>query len=176
MSKELWDFDEKKNYILINGYKVLDTTDATKAATLLNKIDNIILRTLISVQLNESIITPELNLLITTPYSLQEMQLPKDQRNIVFEGLNKPKNVEFMSNERDIGADGKLRAKKRLIFIQLRKKNNKLKTIKELSGLIAHELTHTAMNHVTWRDDDHDENFKKVNKIILKHISLIIYR
>jgi len=104
------------------------------------------------------------------------MQLPKDQRNIIFEGLNKPKNVEFMSNERDIGVDGKLRAKKRLIFIQLRKKNNKLKTIKDLSGLIAHELTHTAMNHVTWRHDDHDENFKKVNKIILKHISLIIYR
>ena len=98
------------------------------------------------------------------------MQLPKDQGTIVFEGLNKPKNVGFVSKEDSIGIDGKLRAKNRLIFIQLRKDNNNLKTIKEIAVLIAHELAHTAMNHVTWRDDDHDKNFKKVNKIILKHI------
>ena len=169
MSRELWDFDENKNYILINGYKVLNTKNADKAVLLLNKLDNIILRTFSSIQFKESM-TPELNLLITTPYSLQEMQLPEDQGMIIFEGLNKPKNVEFMSKETRLGIDGKLRAKKRLIFIQLRKENNKLKPIKDLIGLIAHEFAHTAMNHVTWRDDDHDKNFKKVNKIILKHI------
>lgn len=173
MSRELWDFDESKNYILVNGYKVLNTKNADKAALLLNKIDNIILRTFFSIQFKETI-TPELNLLIKTPYNLQEMQLPKDQGTIIFEGLNKPKNVTHMSKEDRMGIDGKLRAKKRLIFIQLRKEKNKLKTIKDLIRLIAHELTHTAMNHVIWRDDDHDKNFKKINKIILKHLLLNI--
>ena len=42
------------------------------------------------------------------------------------------------------------------------------KNINDLKPLIAHELTHTAMNHVRWRDDDHDSEFNYYyNKILL---------
>jgi len=112
---------------------------------------------------------PEINILLQTPYFLQEMQLLKDQGSIKFEGLNKPKFV-VKTNKIPVGEDGKLRAKHRRIFLNLRKENGRLKTLKELRNLIAHEITHTAMNHVRWRDDDHDEKFNYYNKLILRHL------
>ena len=42
--------------------------------------------------------------------------------------------------------------------------------LRDLRNLIAHEITHTAMNHVRWRDDDHDERFNYYNKLILRHL------
>tara|TARA_Y100000992_G_C21271935_1_gene497434 strand:+ start:1775 stop:2287 length:513 start_codon:yes stop_codon:yes gene_type:complete len=166
----LWDFDENKNYTKIGDYKVLNLKDANKASKLLNDIDLLILRTFISIELNEKR-TPEINLLLRTPYILQEMQIIEDQGYIKFEGLNKPKEVK-RTGSINIGLDGKLRAKYRKIFLTLRNYNGKLKKIKDLKVLIAHELTHTAMNHVTWKDDNHGEEFEKYNKLILRYLLL----
>ena len=74
----LWDFDETINYVTINGFKVLDVPDAVRASVLLRRIKNLILRCFKSIKFNE-MITPELEILLTTPFILQEMQLKKDQ-------------------------------------------------------------------------------------------------
>jgi hypothetical protein len=87
---------------------------------------------------------------------------------IKFVGLNKPKNVH-LTNESNIGPDKNLRAEYRVIFLTLRE-NGKLKTIKSLKNLIAHELTHTALNHVQWRDDDHGPEFKMIYEIISRNL------
>ena len=166
----VWDFDENKNYIMIENYAVLDLPDAKKAAKLLDDINNLIVMSFMSIQVKENK-TPEINILLKTPYVLQEMQLIKDQGSIKFEGLNKPKEVK-LTIEKSVGKDRKLRAMYRKIFLTLRDKKNKLKTIKQLKNLIAHELTHTAMNHVRWRKDDHDKKFNYYNELILKHLSL----
>ena len=164
----LWDFDETINYVNINGFKVLDFPDATNASVLLRRIKNLILRCFESIKFNE-MITPELEVLLTTPFILQEMQLKKDQLVYKFEGLNKPKNVR-LTNKDEIGPDKNLRASYRHIFLTLRNSNGKLKTIELLKPLIAHELTHTALNHVRWRDDDHDKNFMLYYNIILRNL------
>lgn len=164
----IWDFDENKNYIKVGEYKVLNLQESEKAAELLNDIDTLIIKALISIEMREKR-TSEINILLQTPYFLQEMQLVKDQGSIKFEGLNKPKEV-VKTNRIPVGQDGKLRAKYRVIFLNLRRENGNVKTLREMKKLIAHELTHTALNHVKWRDDDHDENFNHYNKLILRHI------
>ena len=163
-----WNFNENKNFIKVGDYKVLNLPDAEKASELLEKINTHILVAFISIELKEPR-TPEINLLLSTPFKLQEMQLPEDQGEIIFEGLNKPKGVK-PTNEIIIGKDGRLRAKSRLIFLQLRNNKGNLKSISSLRELIAHELAHTAMNHVTWRDDDHNEDYEHMLKIIRKYI------
>jgi hypothetical protein len=169
LKSELWDFDENKNFIQIGEFKVLNIPNSSlKAAKLLNSIRHLIFRCFKSI-LKNVMITPEIELLINTPFLLQEMQLEKDQKLIKFEGLNKPKYVH-LTNEVEIGPDKQLRAQYRIIFLTLRK-NGKLQTINSLKGLIAHELTHTALNHVLWRDDDHGPEFKLMNKIILENLN-----
>ena len=166
----LWDFDENKNYVTINNYKVLNLKDADKAAELLNNVNLLILRVLIAIEFKEKR-TPEINVLLSTPHILQEMQIIKDQGTIKFEGLNKPKDVKKTSNI-SVGPDGKLRARYRVIFLTLRNNKGQLKKINDLKPLIAHELTHTAMNHVRWREDDHDETFNFYNKLIFRYLNL----
>jgi len=164
----VWDFNENKNYTRIGDYKVLDLPDAEISSKLLHDIDIAILQALLSISRKEKI-TPELDILLNTPYALQEMQLIKDQGTMKFEGLNKPKGVK-MSRGTSVGPDGQRRATHRRIFLTLRNPRGNLKKIHELKNLIAHELSHTAMNHVRWRDDDHDIKFNKMNKLILKHL------
>jgi hypothetical protein len=164
---ELWDFNENKNYVTISGFKVLNYKNAIKAALLLQKINDLIFQGFTSILKNE-MITPEIELLVNTPFLLQEMQLKKDQLVIKFEGLNKPKNVH-LTYESGIGPDENLRAEYRIIFLTLRE-NGKLKSLKSLKSLIAHELTHTALNHVQWRDDDHGPEFKIMYDIILRNL------
>lgn len=168
--KEFWDFDENKNYITINGHKVLNVyTDYTLASKLLRSINNIIIRSFEDIYKYENI-TSELEILLTTPFNLHEMQLEEFQKRIIFEGLNKPKNVKLYKSVPRIGRDGKLRAKNRSIFLTLRYRNNKLKSINSLLPLVSHELTHTALNHVTWKDDNHGKIFEMYDKMILKHL------
>ena len=164
----VWDFNENKNYISVGDYKVLDLPDANAASELLYDIDIDILNALLSIK-NKEKITPELDILLNTPYALQEMQTPENQGSVVFEGLNKPKGVK-MTNDESVGPDGKRRATYRRIFLTLRHPNGKLKKSHELKNLVAHEITHTAMNHVRWRDEDHNNKFNKINKLILKHL------
>jgi len=159
----IWDFDENKNYIKIGKYKVLNKKDSLFAAKLLNTAEDKIKTLFIRLKKFKN---PEIKLLIETPFKLQEMQLLKDQGLIKFDGLNKPKNVTSTKKQK-IGPDGSLRAKSRLIFLTLRRSNGKLKRIEELYSLIAHELTHTALNHVTWRDDNHPREFKIIYELLL---------
>tara|TARA_Y100001963_G_C6755240_1_gene436460 strand:+ start:139 stop:663 length:525 start_codon:yes stop_codon:yes gene_type:complete len=171
----IWDFNENKNYIkkYIKGYyyKVLNLPDALDAAKLLNEIAFLSIKAIMLMYKTE-ITTDEINILYTTPHLFQEMQLLKDQGSIKFEGLNKPKKV-VKTNKPSVGEDGRFRAKYRIIFLTIRNEKGKLKTIKQLEKLIAHELTHTAMNHVTWKDNNHDKKFKEYNKLILRHIKLV---
>lgn len=169
MSRKIWDFDENKNYILKHAYKVIKRKDSDSAALVLKNLDLLIKFTLPRLPKNKYT-----KLLITTPYKLQEMQLEKDQGLYIFNGLNKPKGV-ILTDLPKIGKDGSLRAKRRVIFLNLRKRNKKLKNIKEMLPLVAHELTHTMMNHVIWRDDDHDENFKK-HETLIKMYLMISYQ
>ena len=167
-NSELWDFDEYTNYIFSNGFLVLRYPDYFKASLLLRRVSNLIKRCFDSIIENE-MITPEIELLLTTKFYLQEMQLKEYQNKIKFEGLNKPKNVRLTKFE-NIGPDKNLRAEYRIIFLTLRKKG-KLQPIKYLKNLIAHELTHTALNHVRWRDDDHNGKFNVIYKTILRNMN-----
>lgn len=159
----IWDFDENKNYIKIGDFKVLNKKDAINASKLLNDIKIKIKELFIKLKKNNN---PKIKLLLNTPFKLQEMQSLKDQGFIKFEGLNKPKNV-IKTSEKKIGPDGSLRAKNRIIFLNLRSDNGKLKKIEELYPLIAHELTHTALNHVIWREDNHPKEFKLIYRLLL---------
>jgi len=159
----IWDFDENKNYIKIGKYKVLNKKDSIFAAKLLNDIEN---RIKLLLSRLKKFKNQEIKLLIETHFKLQEMQLLKDQGLIKFDGLNKPKNV-INTKKQKIGPDGSLRAKSRVVFLTLRRSNGRLKKIEELYSLIAHELTHTALNHVTWRDDNHPKEFKILYKLLL---------
>jgi len=169
MHSQLWDFDENKNYINYNGYKVLSLPNYQKSAKILESLDTLIIKAFIHLELSFKPRPPEIKLLLDTPFKLQEMQLIKDQLEYKFEGLNKPKNVH-RTNKIEIGEDKKLRAKSRLIFLTLRDSNGKFKSYSTIVKLLAHELTHTALNHVTWRDDDHGPKFDKYNKIILNSL------
>ena len=166
--EELWDFDENKNYITVKGYKVLDYKDSEKAAELLINIRKKINKLFFNLRGDTN---PKTRLLVNTPFKLQEMQKVKDQKELKFEGLNKPKDVR-MTNESKIGEDGSLRAKYRIIFLTLRYTNGKLKKIEDLYPLIAHELTHTAMNHVRWRDDDHSKEFIIIYRSLLRLLTI----
>lgn len=171
MYSHLWDFDENKNYINYNGYKVLNLPGYERAARILENLDTIIIKGFIHLELTFKPRPPEIQLLLDTPFKLQEMQLVKDQLEYKFDGLNKPKNVH-KTNKIEIGEDKKLRAKNRIIFLTLRNTNGRFKSYKSIVKLLAHELTHTALNHVTWRDDDHGSKFNMYNKIIYESLTV----
>ena len=48
----IWDFNEDKNYKLVDGYKVLNFPDSKKASKLLNSINVLILSGFRSIDLN----------------------------------------------------------------------------------------------------------------------------
>ena len=165
MNHEWWDFNEDKNYvnikILDRNYKVIKNDNSKQSALLLYFLELFMNIKLLRLKNKIRYIntTPKIKnglmLLLTTQCYLQEMQL-----NTNFEGLNKPKKI-YMSDRIEIGKDGKLRAKYRIIFLNL-----KNKSIKNLKKLLIHEMAHTAANHVKWRDDDHGKDFKTYENII----------
>lgn len=160
---DIWDFDENKNFVVVDGEKVLNKKDSKQASKLLKNLNYKIIQ--LFKKLN-NIENKKIQLLINTPYFLQEMQEIKDQGSIKFEGLNKPKNIIHTKLSK-IGKDGSLRAKYRIIFLTIRDSNGKIKRIEELYPLVAHELAHTALNHVKWRKDDHPKDFEKMYNFLL---------
>ena len=91
--KEFWDFNENVNFSMVRGYKVLNIyTNLADAAKLLNVLEFTIHKSLMSIRRTEKI-TAEINLLLTTPFKLQEMQLEELQGSVIFEGLNKLKYI-----------------------------------------------------------------------------------
>ena len=124
--KEFWDFNENINFSIIKGYKVLNIyPNLAEAAGVLDELKFITYRSFISIHHSEKI-TPEIKLLLNTPFRLQEMQLEEIQGRVVFEGLNKPKGIYSKKGSSSIGKDGNLRAAYRVIFLTLRNKNGKI--------------------------------------------------
>lgn len=172
--RSVWDFNETKNYTIVNNYKVLISPLAESAAVLLEILDTLVRELQYKIKVTKvNMYDRYLDLLSKTPHILQEMQLHKDQGSIIFNGLNKPKDVHSTRNI-PIGDDKRLRARYRKIFLTLKHRNGRLKTVNEMKSLLAHELTHTALNHVTWKDDNHSKLFKEYNKIILSIINSIL--
>lgn len=172
--RSIWDFNETKNYTSVNNYKVLISPLAEPSSILLEKLDILVKILQRRLKITEVVIYDKyLDLLSKTPHILQEMQLHKDQGSVIFDGLNKPKRVHLTKNI-PIGEDNRLRAGYRKVFLTLKHKNGRLKTVNEIKGLLAHELTHTALNHVTWKDDNHLKLFRDYNKIILSIINSIL--
>lgn len=91
-------------------------------------------------------------------YTLNE--IPTGTR---FDGINKPRGRYITSHGPGIGADSRIRASRRDIFLNLKK------TRRDLDLLLVHELAHTLANHVTFREDDHHRDFVKCEKFIKKH-------
>jgi len=180
--KEFWDFDEQKNYIIVNiqgrDYKVINRfPNYYRAAEYLNYIYNVIVLICLYLRVNyyshkysdQDRITIDCFLKIH-PYNfkLSEMQLDNQ-----FNGLNKPREV-YNTNEPLLGPDGSLRAKWRHIFITLRKSNSQFKNNKSIMDLVIHELSHTMCNHIRWRDDDHGQDFQRAEKILKEAYARVI--
>ena len=174
--REFWDFDENINYITIQKnnyyYKVLEKyNDNSICAELLYNITIFINKISKYIDKNyNNIINNSKNPLIKkyldcfllihpNNYLLSEMQL-----NTIFNGLNKPKELYICNSE--LGPDKNLRAAYRHIFLSLRKNNGEFKNINNITNLVIHEITHTMCNHVTWRDDNHYDDFKYCENLL----------
>jgi hypothetical protein len=184
MEKPFWDFDENKNYVEYKlcgeKFKVLKRyPDSLRAAILLSNIKNFMIVLITSIGNKEPIpakLVDRISVLLSTRFHVQEIQLDTPEEPVKFEGLNKPKNI-ISTNEVGVGPDGKLRAKNRLIFLKLRWNSGKLKNLDQLYNLIIHELTHTACNHVTYREaGNHAEDFKECEKYLREVKKKIKYR
>lgn len=170
--KEFWDFDENKNYINVNihdkNYKVINKyRDYYIAALILNYINDIIVSICKYFEINYYRYSNKDKLYIKCflqihPHNhlLSEMQLKTP-----FNGINKPRNIHI-TNQENIGKDGNLRAGYRHIFLTLRDYNGNFNNIDIIMKLVIHEIAHTMCNHVKWRDDDHNDDFKNAEKII----------
>ncbi len=170
MNNQFWDFDENKNYVSYkynnNVYKVLNYKDSYKAAQLLiiaKKYINDLLRSINRIPKN---LVPGIHVLLTTPFHVQEMQESTTKDPVNFIGLNKPKDV-INTQEEPVGPDKSLRAKKRLIFLTLRDARGNVLTLDKIKPLIIHEITHTACNHVTFREKgNHARDFDEYHGYI----------
>ena len=105
-----------------------------------------------------------------------------------FFGLNKPKYVRHGGRSATpIGADGKLRATSRYIFLTVRRPKRRLSkfgisdyyetfprqnfefiSAKQYNNLVIHELAHTCANHVMFRNDDHGPDFQMYENFLKK--------
>ena len=107
---------------------------------------------------NESI------LFVKTPCVLQEIP-----QNNVYEGVNKPKNIVYCSDDNLIfKKDNMYRAGRRHIMLRLRNKNGTLRKFNMVKRLFLHELSHTMCNHITYREaGNHQNDFKNAEKFLI---------
>jgi hypothetical protein len=101
-------------------------------------------------------ITPEfvregIRIFAKTLHTIQELDPNSDK----FQAVNKPKNVTYYEHEPVHGRDRKLRSYKRHIVIKLASRGECY-----LQRLMIHELAHTPANHLCFRHDDHDADFR----------------
>lgn len=87
-----------------------------------------------------------------------------------FEGMNKPRHRTTAYSEPHVGQDGKIRATYRDIFLDPEKVDGYFvsggKDYGALRRLVLHEIAHTMANHVTFRWDDHGEDFKVCEAVL----------
>lgn len=175
-SKEFWDFDENINYItvIINNKKynvIYKYKNYINSAIILAQLDIILLLMCQYLNTNKYKYSKEEQFAIdcfldihlnNNKTSLAEMQL-----GTIFNGLNKPRDL-IRTNKPYIGKDKNSRAQYRTVFLTLRRKNGKFKSNKSIINLFIHEITHSMCNHITWRDDDHGEDFNHYENLIKK--------
>lgn len=161
-----WDFDENKNFVTVFykniPFKVLNLQNKLLAAKRLYEAKLLIDSLADKVRTNILRVDPVLQEMSTVflsihpdYYYLQEMQMGTE-----FDGMNKPKNVKKNDYLPSVGKDKLLKAEYRIVFLNLRKPDLKIKTLKELIPLIIHEIAHTGCNHVTWKDNNHYKDFQ----------------
>lgn len=95
----------------------------------------------------------------TAKYLISE--IPDDPVGNLFDGLNKPK-MRHQTNGPRVGPDKNIRCGYRDVFIK-----HDLTGL-ALKRLLLHELSHTGANHCTWKDDNHHEDFKRVENLVKK--------
>jgi hypothetical protein len=180
IDKLKWDFDEDINFetIKIDGYdyKVLrNGKDPQRVAEKLHILRQIIDE--IADYLREhyddySDIPDELDIFLDLHgndgdnYLLS--QIPKKDarfknKKIDFMGLNKPKD-RHMTNEPHVGPDQNMRSGYRDIFLEI----TPTTCIDKIMPLVLHELAHSGCNHIRWRPDDHGDDFKRFEDVLIK--------
>jgi len=86
-----------------------------------------------------------------------------------FYGVNYPFGVHNEANTMPLGADKRLRATKRVVYLTLRHSPNRFRSREFVKDLVIHELAHTVANHVQYRPDDHGPDFEAA-EMLLKHL------
>lgn len=91
--------------------------------------------------------------------------------NPYFQAVNKPHNVHECTEVRGVrvGKDGTLRSHERSVMLTL----NVSMTSRELKALYIHEIAHSFCNHVLFRENDHDEDFRHNEKDFKRVLDMI---
>ena len=159
-TKHIWDLDENHNFIKINNYKVVNRKGYKDASNMLRRIDNYIV-TLKKMASNRNS-NCYINNFISVPYIVQEIP-----ENDVFEGINKPKHIQYTKYSRGFPRDDEYITGYRLIMLKIRRKNGKLRAWNSIKKLLLHELAHTMCNHCTYREEgNHQDDFKKSEEFL----------
>jgi len=166
-----WDFDETTGYNTITiedyPYKILKSRSRAKQRLVANKLRELrLLNDVVADEIDNYAEGPGVEIFKyihknnknTSNYLLSEIK-----PSTGFSGLNKPKRRITTSGEH-VGPDKNIRARSRDIFLTIDTKTPDI-TEDELE-LFVHELAHTGANHVTWRPDDHKEDFTSFEKLL----------
>ena len=169
MNKPFWDVDEIYNKY--QGVYVLNLSKSNVKAFNQMKLLNELLNKLKICAKNELLNNNNLNsfqkngieLFLNTEHKIIEMKTTDS----LFNAINKPKYVHDTNNINH-GTDKNLRALYRVILFRIRDSNNNIRFSDEkLKQLFVHEISHTFANHVKFRFDDHGEDFKIFERLVL---------
>lgn len=159
-TKHIWDLNENYKFITVNNYKVINRKGYKNASYVLNFIDNYIikLQNLASNKNNNCYV----NNFINVPHFVQEIP-----DNKMFEGINKPKHIQYSKHPRGFPRDDQYITGCRLIMLNIRYEDGKIRPWKDIKKLLLHELAHTMCNHCTYRDEgNHQHDFHKSEKFL----------
>lgn len=93
-----------------------------------------------------------------TTHTFQELDPSSDK----FNAVNKPKNVQYYPNEERHGSDFSLRSFRRHVVLKINSDSDNY-----IMCLLAHELAHTPPNHICFRHDDHNGDFRIFQSLFL---------
>lgn len=174
-TKPFWDINE--DHIIKSGARVRDMSEGIdNAVDDIHYLEKLMHYTILYArsEYNHNNFLSEyerngIKLFLDTPHTIMEIS-PYDTR---FTAINKPKNVTNTSQPSH-GTDKNLRASHKHVMFKLRSTEGKRVHSREsLTIVFAHEIAHTMANHVTWRYDDHGEDFKIYQRIITKWLILL---
>lgn len=150
--KPVWDNEEYKNYITLNGRIIYDSgpnSTRLEAVKLLNELYNIDKQLRISLANSQDY---GIQLYLKTPMIIREL----DPNIKEFKGLNKPKD-KYMDTV-PYGPDGHIRAKWKMLFMKLRSHGGDQLfhngNRDYIYRLFLHEIAHTMANTVIYSPRD----------------------